>query len=100
MTSAGSRTRGARQCRIVSATKAGSVTTICIGRHGEVVEIKSVDPRGQTWEIDQPSYRVYFLDTDGHLVTEGARSYLCSSAAVLDFADGALTRIGDRFEIL
>ena len=30
-----------------------------------MVEIKSVDPRDQTWEVDQPSYRVYFHEADG-----------------------------------
>lgn len=24
-----------------------------------------VDPRDQTWEVDRPSYRVYFHDADG-----------------------------------
>ncbi len=30
-----------------------------------MVEIKSVDPRDQTWEVDRPSYRVYFHEADG-----------------------------------
>jgi hypothetical protein len=25
----------------------------------------SVDPRDQTWEVDRPSYRVYFHNADG-----------------------------------
>ena len=29
------------------------------------MDIRSVDPRDQTWELDQPRYRVYFHDADG-----------------------------------
>jgi hypothetical protein len=31
-------------------------------RHTRRVEIVSVDPRDQSWEIDKPRYRVYFCD--------------------------------------
>ncbi|MCR6494769.1 hypothetical protein [Cellulomonas sp. P24] len=27
--------------------------------------IRAVDPRDQTWELEQPSYRVYFHDANG-----------------------------------
>lgn len=27
--------------------------------------MKRVDPRDQTWEIDEPTYRVYFHETSG-----------------------------------
>lgn len=29
------------------------------------MEVTAVDPRGQTWELDQPRYRVYFHDAVG-----------------------------------
>jgi len=29
------------------------------------VQISTVDPRDQTWEIDNPVFRVYFHDDDG-----------------------------------
>jgi hypothetical protein len=29
------------------------------------METKGVDPRDQTWEIERPTYRVYFHDSDG-----------------------------------
>lgn len=29
------------------------------------MEMRRVDPRDQTWEIDEPSYRVYFHDKSG-----------------------------------
>lgn len=29
------------------------------------MEIRGVDPRDQTWEISNPTYRVYFHDSDG-----------------------------------
>ncbi len=31
-------------------------------RHTRRVEIVSVDPRDQSWEIDKPRYRLYFSD--------------------------------------
>jgi hypothetical protein len=37
-----------------------------IGGHDVHMEINSVDPRNQAWEIDQPSYRVYFHDPAGN----------------------------------
>ena len=29
------------------------------------MDIRAVDPRDQTWELDRPRYRVYFHDPDG-----------------------------------
>lgn len=29
------------------------------------MKTKGVDPRDQTWEIEQPKYRIYFHDADG-----------------------------------
>lgn len=29
------------------------------------MDIRAVNPRDQTWELDQPSYRVYFHDANG-----------------------------------
>lgn len=34
-------------------------------RHDVDMEINPVDPRDQTWEIDQPRYRVYFHGPGG-----------------------------------
>jgi hypothetical protein len=36
-----------------------------IWRHHGGVEVVSVDPRDQTWELGEPSCRVYFHDIDG-----------------------------------
>lgn len=29
------------------------------------MDIRAVDPRDQTWELERPSYRVYFHDANG-----------------------------------
>lgn len=34
-------------------------------RHPVEVQVTPIDPRDQTWEISQPSYRVYFHDAGG-----------------------------------
>jgi hypothetical protein len=54
------------------------------------VQISTVDPRDQTWEIDNPVFRVYFHDDDGtsyeHAVRDGNVEELLAWAG--RFAEG------------
>ncbi len=60
-----------------------------------MVEIKNVDPRDQTWEVDQPSYRVYFHDADGT-----SEEYEISSVDVGEVLAWAEERRGRRSYVL
>ena len=55
------------------------------------MDTRGVDPRDQTWEIKQPTYRVYFHDSKG-----AADEYEVEGADVADVLAWAESRSGDR----
>jgi hypothetical protein len=59
------------------------------------MDIKSVDPRDQTWEVTDPSYRVYFHDANG-----ASDEYEVTDADVTEVLAWAEARRGARTFVL
>jgi hypothetical protein len=59
------------------------------------MEIRSVDPRDQEWEIPHPTYRVYFFDSKG-----ASDEYELAGADVAEVLTWAETHRRDRTFVL
>jgi hypothetical protein len=59
------------------------------------VDIRAVDPRDQTWELERPSYRVYFHDANG-----AQDEYEVLDADVVEVLAWAQTQRADRTFVL
>ena len=55
------------------------------------MHVTTVDPRDQTWEIAEPSYRVYFHDAEG-----ASAEYEVRGGDVTDVLTWATTKCGER----
>jgi hypothetical protein len=55
------------------------------------MEIRSVDPRDQEWEVKDPKYRVYYFDAKG-----ASDEYEVTGADVSEVLDWAERQRGDR----
>jgi hypothetical protein len=65
------------------------------GWHDGLVKVRDVDPRDQAWELDEPSYRVYFHEPEG-----GSDEYEVSGADVVDVISWADAQRGVRTYVL
>lgn len=59
------------------------------------MDTHAVDPRDQTWDLDQPKYRVYFHESDG-----SSDEYELANADVLEVISWAEESKGDRTFVL
>lgn len=59
------------------------------------MDTRKVDPRDQTWELDQPTYRVYFHDARG-----ASDEYELKDADVVDALTWAENQRADRTFVL
>lgn len=59
------------------------------------MNVRSVDPRDQTWEVGRPSYRAYFHDAGG-----ASDEYQVSGADVVEVIDWAESQKGERTYVL
>lgn len=64
-------------------------------RHAELVHVARIDPRDQTWEDSQPTYRVHFHNAAG-----SSDEYQVSGVDVQDVLDWAEAERGDRKYVL
>ena len=59
------------------------------------MKVRDVDPLDQAWELDEPSYRVYFHEPEG-----GSDEYEVSGADVVDVISWADAQRGVRTYVL